>query len=61
MVAATIVFIPCWQSDHLMSMINRPMTVATISKRMHDASGDTLSLTMLVMRAHTYGFHGFRG
>ncbi|CAN6205473.1 unnamed protein product [Urochloa humidicola] len=46
MAAATIVFIPCWESGHFMSMI-------TSGKRMLDAAGGALSLTVLVMRAPT--------
>ncbi|RCV13154.1 hypothetical protein SETIT_2G324600v2 [Setaria italica] len=44
--AATIVFIPCWESGHFMSMI-------AAGKRMLDAGGGALSLTVLVMRAPT--------
>ncbi|KAJ1291019.1 hypothetical protein BS78_02G287300 [Paspalum vaginatum] len=44
--AATIVFVPCWASGHFMSMI-------AAGKRMVDASGGALSLTVLVMQAPT--------
>ncbi|CAN6175502.1 unnamed protein product [Urochloa humidicola] len=46
MAAGTIVFIPCWESGHFMSMI-------TAGKRMLDAAAGALSLTVLVMRAPT--------
>jgi hypothetical protein len=46
MAAATMVFLPCWGSGHFMSMI-------TAGKRMLDASGGALSLTVLVMQAPT--------
>lgn len=42
----TIVFLPCWASGHFMSMI-------AAGKRMLDASGGALSLTVLVMQAPT--------
>ncbi|WVZ66020.1 hypothetical protein U9M48_015299 [Paspalum notatum var. saurae] len=44
--AATIVIVPCWASGHFMSMI-------AAGKRMVDASGGALSLTVLVMQAPT--------
>ncbi|PVH64912.1 hypothetical protein PAHAL_2G382700 [Panicum hallii] len=46
MAAATIVFLPCWESGHFMSMV-------AAGKRMLDASGGALSLTVLVMQAPT--------
>ncbi|KAF8700321.1 hypothetical protein HU200_034253 [Digitaria exilis] len=46
MASATILFVPCWESGHFMSMV-------TAGKRMLDASGGALSLTVLVMRAPT--------
>ncbi|CAL5062625.1 unnamed protein product [Urochloa decumbens] len=46
MAAGTIVFIPCWESGHFMSMI-------AAGKRMLDAAAGALSLTVLVMRAPT--------
>jgi len=46
MAAATIVFLPCWESGHFMSMV-------AAGKRMLDASVGALSLTVLVMQAPT--------
>jgi hypothetical protein len=46
MAAATMVFVPCWSSGHFMSMIDA-------GKRVLDAGGGKLSLTVLVMQAPT--------